>query len=242
VPDPLEAVVDHGSELRSELLRRRQDDLTARASLRHADSAVRRELLRVTDDNTRWIKSVVHRHGWPGRSLVGEEGSEAAWLLVQHSDRDLEFQARCVELLREAVLLSEASPGNLAHLIDRVQLASGETQLYGTQLNAFEGRYVAPRLRDPDLVDLRRASVGLDSLQRHLARALEQFGKPLPAVVTCPNCGRGVELWLPEIGGTRSVQCQDCGFRLTVRARIEASPRGEMLFADPILNSPQNRS
>ena len=104
-----------------------------------------------------------------------------------------------------------------------MQLASGQCQVYGTQLNAFEGKYVAPRLRDADSVDLRRATVGLDSLQKHLARAVEQFGPPAPAVVACRNRGRGVEIWLPEIGGTRTVQCWGCGFRTTVRARSEVS-------------------
>jgi hypothetical protein len=27
----------------------------------------------------------VTEHGWPGRSLVGEDGAEHAWCLVQHA-------------------------------------------------------------------------------------------------------------------------------------------------------------
>jgi len=221
------------SPVLQELLRRRDADLAARKSLPVHDAAAMRGLIRLTDENTQWIKGIVHRFGWPGLSFVGKEGSEAAWLLVQHSDRDLVFQRRCLALLQEAVSLGEASAVNLAHLTDRVLLAGGESQVYGTQLNAYNGRYEAPRLREPDTVDSRRAAAGLNPLEQHLALALREFGHPEPTWVPCRHCGESLETWLPEIGGSRVIRCSACGSRTTVRARISHRPVGDQEFKPP---------
>ena len=48
------------------------------------------------------IRKIVKEHGWPGISLVGEDGSRAAWLVVQHMDGDLDFQRSCLALMQEA--------------------------------------------------------------------------------------------------------------------------------------------
>lgn len=48
------------------------------------------------------LKAIIDRHGWPGKSLVGEDGAQSAWLLVQHADVDLAFQERCLTLMRAA--------------------------------------------------------------------------------------------------------------------------------------------
>src|SRR3546814_2793073 len=55
-------------------------------------------------------------HGWPGWSLVGEDGSTAAWAIVQHADLDLDFQRRGLAMLEAAVDAGDASPGDLAYL------------------------------------------------------------------------------------------------------------------------------
>src|SRR5439155_1758694 len=92
-------------------------------------------------------------------SLAGEDGAEAAWLLAQHADRDPAFQRRCLDLLAEAAARGEASWMHVAYLTDRVLLAEGKPQEYGTQATGRDGRYVARDLRDPDsLSDLSRIS------------------------------------------------------------------------------------
>jgi hypothetical protein len=53
----------------------------------------------VDADNLAWLKEVVAEVGWPGQSMVGEDGAHAAWLLAQHADQDPAFQRRCLELL-----------------------------------------------------------------------------------------------------------------------------------------------
>lgn len=126
---------------------------------------------RVDETNTRRMREIVDRNGWPGTDLVGEQGMEAAWLLVQHADRDPEFQARCLELMRDAVTRGTASARNLAYLEDRVRLHQGRPQLYGTQLEVRGGRLQPFQLEDPDHVDERRSAAGLEPLAEYLAQA-----------------------------------------------------------------------
>jgi hypothetical protein len=210
----------NGEELLAELLRRRDNDQAARAAVPTAGRDAYRHAMAVDDDNAAWLKKVLDTVGWPGRSLVGEEGSHAAWLLAQHADRRPGLQRRCLELLEVAAAAGEASAADLAYLTDRVLLASGESQIYGTQFTGQEGRYVACRLRDPATVDDRRASAGLGTLQESLDRALELYGPPAPAHVMCPTCGGEIETWLPEMGSSCSIQCRACRSVMTLRPHI----------------------
>lgn len=36
------------------------------------------------------LRDIFAEYGWPGRSLVGEDGAEVAWLLLQHGGPDLQ--------------------------------------------------------------------------------------------------------------------------------------------------------
>lgn len=45
----------------------------------------------IDKQNTARMKEIIRQHGWPGRTLVGEEAAQGAWLLVQHADHDVEF-------------------------------------------------------------------------------------------------------------------------------------------------------
>jgi len=172
----------------------------------------------IDDDNAAWLRKVVDAVGWPGNSVVGEEGAHAAWLLAQHADRYPSFQRRCLKLLEQAVAQGDASPADLACLTDRALLAKGKQQVYGTQMTARDGRFVACRLRDSETVDDRRASVGFEPLESYLQRALDQYGVPAPARMLCQSCSREIEIWLPEGGGRVTCKCPSCGFTATLRA------------------------
>jgi hypothetical protein len=209
--------------LLEELLRRSDLDQRARAEVPGGGQDAFQHALAVDEDNAAWLEKLLDTVGWPGRSLVGEEGSHAAWLLAQHADRRPQLQQRCLELLEAAVAAGDASMATLAYLTDRVLLASGEEQVYGTQFTANDGRYVPCRLRDPEGVDDRRASAGLESLQNYLDGVLERYGPPAPAHVLCPTCRAEIEVWLPEMGSTSSAQCRVCGNVVTLRPSIPST-------------------
>jgi hypothetical protein len=118
---------------------------------------------------TERLAEILDAHGWPTRELVGEDGAEAAWAIAQHSDLDLAFQQRALELLRQAVAAGQASPGELAYLTDRIAANTGRPQTYGTQVSCTpDGPQPAVPLADPAAVERLRAEAGLDPLASYL--------------------------------------------------------------------------
>jgi hypothetical protein len=215
----LAARVGYGREaLRAELLRRRDADQAARAAF-DGTAEEKARIIAHDDANTAWLRTVIERIGWPGRAAAGDDGAHAAWLIAQHADRHPAFQRRCLKLLELAVARGDAWPADLAHLTDRVLLRRGEPQLYGTQLTAGVGGFVASRLQSPETVDVRRVAMGLPPLAEHLARARERFGAPAPARIGCPACGREIEVWPPMPGESTRVDCPECGVIGSIRTR-----------------------
>ena len=119
--------------------------------------------------NTRRMQEIIAEHGWPGKYLVGEDGSFTAWLLVQHADKKVDFQKQCLKLMQTAVEGGEASARDLAYLIDRVRVNEGLPQVYGTQCHTVEGELVSREIEDAGQIDQRRAAVGLNSVAEYLA-------------------------------------------------------------------------
>lgn len=209
-------------DLRQELLRRQDLDQAARLAVASGGEEAFERVMAIDDDNARWLGKVIRTIGWPGRSVAGEDGAHAAWLLSQHADRRPLLQRRCLALLKRAVRTGEASAADLAHLTDRVLLASGKPQIYGTQLVARDGRYVPRRMRDPENVDERRAAAGMQSLQLTVDQALELYKPPSPVAVRCRSCQGEIPAWLPEPGVRLKVECPVCGSRMTLRLRRRA--------------------
>jgi hypothetical protein len=170
--------------LHDELLRRRAIDQDARRALmklfsRSKDGVLRESemapddrttlahLKNVDHDNTRWLRDIVEEEGWPTLTLVGDDGASAAWLLIQHADHDPSFQRTCLDLMK-ALPPQETAPQHIAYLTDRVLLAEGQNQVYGTQMEIANGTHQPRNLRDPATVDQRRAEVGLGSIAEYI--------------------------------------------------------------------------
>ena len=183
-------------ELHSELLRRTRTDQDARQGMvqwmkDHGAATVATESLRkeqkaelekltakvkaVDADNTKWLAGVVEQHGWPTYTSVGKDGANAAWLLVQHADADPKFQRRCLDLMAK-LPKGEVSQSDLAYLTDRVLLAEGKKQRYGTQFIFADGKWKPRPLEDEANVDKRRAEAGLPPLAEYIKLIEKQYG------------------------------------------------------------------
>ena len=125
------------------------------------------EMKRVDQENRKWLESIIRKHGWPGKTLVGVNGSHAAWLLVQHADRDRPFQKRCLKLMQESAK-GEVSGMDIAYLVDRVRVGEGKQQLYGTQTKQVDSRWTVQDVEDPDNLDRRRAKMGMPPIREYL--------------------------------------------------------------------------
>ena len=146
--------------------------------------------------NASRLKEILAECGWPTRSLVGEAGAYAAFLIVQHAIGDPPLQRQCQPLLQRAADAGDAPPWQAAMLEDRIRMFQGEPQIYGTQLERDSHGTVRPYwLEDAENVDARRGSVGLEPLDARLARE-----KPSPVPADPERFERDYQEWLRRVG------------------------------------------
>jgi uncharacterized protein DUF6624 len=120
--------------------------------------------------NRQRLDEIVKEHGWPKRSVLGDEASGVAFLIVQHAE--LDYQKKYLPLIKEAVGQKEARRSDLAMLEDRILTREGKKQVYGTQLrlNQTTQRMELYPIEDEANVDARREAAGLEPLAEYLKR------------------------------------------------------------------------
>lgn len=134
------------------------------------------EAVHQTDkENTAWLKGIVSQQGWPTISDIGKDGFNAAWLLVQHADVDRPFQKQCLDLM-EKLPRHEVIPSNVAYLTDRVLVAEGKKQKYGTQFIQVNGKHQPQPIEDEANVEKRRKEVGLSTLAEYTRQIEKMYG------------------------------------------------------------------
>ena len=132
----------------------------------------------IDTQNLKRFRVLLDRCGWPVESRYGRDASNAAWLLVQHADSDRAFQRRALRILEQAVLAREAVPGNLAYLSDRLAVADGKPQPYGTQFKVENCQLVLAPIESREAVNRRRSAIaGMSTLEAYEAQAQETFAK-----------------------------------------------------------------
>ena len=164
--------------LRGELLRMEQDDSELRAELARDGSLFEGYAGRMAAlhrQHNAHLRASLREHGWPGRTLVGDDGATAAWLLLQHAVLDPGLMRSALPLLERAVQVREAEPKHLAFLVDRIRVLEGRPQLYGTSHDWDARGRMSPRpIEDPTGVEERRRQVGLEPLAENTRRLREQ--------------------------------------------------------------------
>lgn len=157
------------------------EDIRVRAKLLEAGSLAdgyHPRMREVHERNTARLKQIVAEHGWPGRSLVGTDGSHAAWRIAQHAIGDPPFQRTCVSAIEKSVAADDAPLAQLAFLVDRVRYFEGKLQLYGTQFEWDENGELNPSLiEDPARVDERRERAGLNTIAEGTREMREQASR-----------------------------------------------------------------
>jgi hypothetical protein len=152
--------------LRAELDERVARDQEARiAWLRDLrDKGRGRAVNAIDDDNIKWLYALVRARGFPSADQVGERGVRDAWLLSQHADRAPGFQAELLPALAARQAEGELAASDYARFVDRVLVAQGKPQRYGTQFKPEEwaGKYFGlPDEAALRAVDAQRRELGV---------------------------------------------------------------------------------
>lgn len=174
-------------QLRQELLELIAGDYVVRNELA-ADGALygayHPRMQAVHQHNAARLLEIIEQYGWPGSSLVAEDGAEAAWLIVQHAIGNPDLQRQAWKLLQKAATDGEAPLWQAAMLEDRIRALEGRRQVYGTQFDWDKNGEMSPypEIENRESVDEQRRAVGLrplaEEIQRQRAAAAKSNEEP----------------------------------------------------------------
>jgi hypothetical protein len=192
------------SALRDELLAMEAEDIRVRAELLDEGTlgdGYNPRMREVHERNAARLKEIIAAHGWPGHSLVGRDGSHAAWRIIQHAIGDPPFQRACIPAIEKSVADGEAPQAQLAFLVDRVRYFEGRPQIYGTQFDWDENGEMNPwQIEDPEHLDERRRRAGLNTIAERTREIREQAAREGDTGEDREEQKRKYEGWLRETG------------------------------------------
>jgi hypothetical protein len=137
----------------------------------HAEEISEAETQALLRRNSDWLRGVLARIGWFDISRYGAEASQAAWLIVQHADHDPAWQERVLTGLAPRVARGDMQRNYYAYLVDRVAVAAGRPQTYGTQGRCQgRGNLQLFEVMDRASLDRRRAEMGLETIADYTLR------------------------------------------------------------------------
>lgn len=154
--------------LAQELLTMEKEDQALRAGLPPTgpDLATRQRMLATDDAREQRLRQIVASKGWPTQTMVGYKAAGSAWLIAQHGSNA--FLKSSLPLMRAAAAIGEITPSKLALSIDRDLTNDKLPQLYGSQFQTgSDGKSVAFPIADPQHLEQRRASMGLESYAQY---------------------------------------------------------------------------
>lgn len=169
--------------LRQELLAMRDEDLRVREELAATGElfdGYHKTMEAVHLKNAARLEELINEHGWLGKSKVGDDGAESAWLIAQHAISLPAFSRKALEMLKKEAERGEVPAWQSAYLEDRINFFEGKPQRYGTQSDWNEnGEMQVWTLESEEKVNEYRASVGLEPLTQKTFRS-EEFAEHAP--------------------------------------------------------------
>jgi len=191
--------------LRQTLLNLRQEDHDTRSRLVTEGAlfeGYHETMAGVHERNARELERVIEQWGWPGQSLVGEDGAQAAWVIAQHAISQPAFQRKCLELIREAVSQGDMPKKAEAYLTDRICFNERRPQIYGTVFDWDEDGHLSPwTIEQPGGVDIRREKAGLPPLEQtieDMRKQANEEGNTPPANYQTRQ--QDIEQWAKQVG------------------------------------------
>ncbi|MFC0604885.1 DUF6624 domain-containing protein [Winogradskyella pulchriflava] len=114
--------------------------------------------------NEKKVKTILDKHGWPTKDMIGERGNWTLCNVIQHSDNEVRIQY--LPMMRQAVKDKKLEPRFLVRAEDRIATERGDLQIYGGQMKYYPETksFNLWPVFDPENIDKRRTAIGLDSI------------------------------------------------------------------------------
>jgi hypothetical protein len=117
------------------------------------------------------LRQIIAVFGWPGFTLVGEKGAQAAWRIALHAIGEPAFMRQCRDLMDIASHNGDVPRWQFAIIDDRIRVYEGKPQRYGTQLRNGPNGLEPHPLENDSRVNSMRMHAGLPPLAPTLAKA-----------------------------------------------------------------------
>ena len=153
----------------------RLDDLM-RAYQIPIDSVSKVSGVQVDANNREALKAIIAEYGFPTAKMVGSEAMKGVFFIIQHADRDPEWQRDQLPHIKEAVDRGDLDASDYAYLYDRIQVNAGNPQRYGSQFRKVDkeaGIAELAEVENPDQLDRRRMEMGMMPIRLYRERMLE---------------------------------------------------------------------
>jgi hypothetical protein len=117
--------------------------------------------------HTQTLNEIVLLQGWPTKAQVTEQGVIAAFTLVSHSN-NLSFQQNMLPLIIQSYMDKQGMSGEaVAIFTDKVSIAQGKKQVFGTQADLINGKVIFFQIENEDSVDQLRAQMDMSPLANY---------------------------------------------------------------------------
>lgn len=127
-------------------------------------------------ENAVALEAIIKEIGYPNETKVGNDASQAAWLIIQHAISLPKFMKQCHVLADIEAANGNIDPLNVAYLSDRIAMYENRPQRYGTQFTYDENGDLTPYAMDAEIevINSRRAKLGLNTIDERLATLTHQ--------------------------------------------------------------------
>jgi len=125
----------------------------------------------IDSTNLIFVEQIISERGYPGKSMVGAKTSEAAWYVIQHSDKIDQY----INKIKGAADNGELPFRLYAMMLDRHLMHNDKPQIYGTQGSSYfintpeEISFIWP-IQNPDSVNVLRKDIFGNTVEEYSKR------------------------------------------------------------------------
>lgn len=128
--------------------------------------------------NQKRLKAIIQEVGFPTRNAVGKDAMQGAFYIIQHADKDKEWQKSQLKNIEIAVKNGNLDGQRYAYLYDRIRVNDGGAQLYGTQFEKIDRANKIVQLSPIEAeanLDTRRRKIGMMPIEMYKKLVLQDL-------------------------------------------------------------------